>query len=150
MGMRYIYLLLAVLPLSACTVSYEPGTATVSARPADSAQPANAQSASQPVGAQVRADGYKLRAYPSASTFKREESRGKLKWEFGTADSLTRVYAHFHEQLTQQGWRRTELEQKGAATKLEANYLKNGQELKLKLDQKGKSGRYKLEVETDD
>ena len=141
-GMKSIYVLLfAVLPLSACIVSYEPGTATVTAQPAN-AQPANTQ--------EVRASEFKLRAYPSASTFKREESRDKLKWEFGTSNDLARVYAHFHTQLTQQGWRRTELEQKGAATKLGATYIKNARELELKLDQKGKSGRYKLEVETDD
>ncbi len=137
-------LLLAILPLSACTVSYEPGTATVTA------QPTGAKPASQPAKTQVSANGYELRAYPNAAMFKREENRDKLKWEFGTADSLERVYRHFHRQLTQQGWRRTELEQKGAATKLEATYVKNGGELELKLDQKGKSGRYKLEVEADD
>ena len=145
----HLSLLLAVLPLSACTVSYEPGAATVTAQPS-TAQPSTAQPEGQPVSTQAGAEGYTLRAYPNAATLKREEKGGKLKWEFGASEALERVYTHFHQQLTQQGWRRTEWAQQGAATKVKASYLKNGRGLDLKLDQKGKSGRYKLEVDTDD
>ena len=38
------------------------------------------------------------------------------------------------------------MQTKDAATKLEADYARNGQGLDLKLDQEGKSGKYKLEL----
>lgn len=138
-SLRITLLLLFALSLSACTVTYEPGkTPSVTATTPTQTDTQN--------GAQRSANAYTLRAYPNATPLKRVEKEGKLELEFSTSDPLTSVYKHFHQQLTQQGWRRAELKQKGAATKLEARYLKSGEGLKLKLDQKGRSGRYKLEV----
>ena len=87
-----------------------------------------------------------LNLYPGANLRKLEQDGGKLKAQFETAASLEQVYDDLHRQLTDLGWQRTLLQTKDAATKVEADYARGGQGLDLKLDQEGKSGKYKLEL----
>ncbi|MCX7601987.1 MAG: hypothetical protein N2Z75_08610, partial [Meiothermus sp.] len=78
---------------------------------------------------------------------KREERGGSSEAEFETRDALEPVYTFFHNWLTSRGWVRTRLEYKSAATKVEAVYQRDAERFKLELDQQGRSGRYKLEIE---
>lgn len=87
-----------------------------------------------------------LNLYPDANLRKLEQDSGKLEAEFETGASLEQVYDDLHRQLAANGWQRTGLELKGPATKLEADYRRNGQGLKLELDRQGNSGKYKLEL----
>ena len=91
-------------------------------------------------------DSLGLNLYPGATLRKLEQDSGKLKAQFDSGASLQQVYDDLHRQLSEDGWQRTLLQTKDAATKLEADYARNGQGLDLKLDQEGKSGKYKLEL----
>ena len=110
--------------------------------------PAPAPAAPQPVAVTTGSlsDRFGLNLYPGASLRKLEQGGGKLKAQFETGASLQQVYDDLHRQLTALGWQRTLLQAKDTATKFEADYARNGKGLDLKLDQEGKSGRYKLEL----
>ncbi|GIW33456.1 MAG: hypothetical protein KatS3mg072_0789 [Meiothermus sp.] len=88
-----------------------------------------------------------LPPYPGSIALKREERGGSSKAEFETRDPLEQVYAFFHNWLTSRGWVRTRLEYKSPATKLEAVYQRGAERFQLELDQQGRSGRYKLEID---
>lgn len=88
-----------------------------------------------------------LPPYPGSVALKREERGGSSEAEFETRDPLEQVYAFFHNWLTSRGWVRTRLEYKGPASQLEAEYRRGAEHFKLELDQQGKSGRYKLEID---
>lgn len=89
-----------------------------------------------------------LAAYPGSVVLKFENRKdGSSEASFESRDPIERVYGFFHGDLIGQGWNRTVLEAKSAATKLQANYIRNGVRFKLSLDQEGRSGRYRLEVE---
>ncbi|MCS7068820.1 MAG: hypothetical protein NZN28_09375 [Meiothermus sp.] len=88
-----------------------------------------------------------LPPYPGSVALKREERGGSSEAEFETRDALEPVYTFFHNWLTSRGWVRTRLEYKSAATKVEAVYQRGAERFKLELDQQGRSGRYKLEIE---
>jgi len=88
-----------------------------------------------------------LPAYPGSIALKREERGGSSEAEFETRDAPEQVYAYFHNWLISRGWVRTRLEYKGPATKVEALYQRGTERFKLELDQRGQSGRYKLEID---
>lgn len=94
----------------------------------------------------VLSDALKLSLYPGASLRKLEQQSGRVKAEFETRASLQNIYEDLHDQLRLSGWQLIQMESKSAATKLDADYQRSGQTLKLELDQQGKSGKYKLEL----
>jgi predicted small secreted protein len=88
-----------------------------------------------------------VRGYPGATLVKQEQDEGSSKTTFETGASLDAVYAHFHSQLTSRGWQRYELNSK--PNQVKAEYAMGGEELELKLDREGRSGRYRLELDLD-
>jgi hypothetical protein len=88
-----------------------------------------------------------LPAYPGSAALKREERGGSSEVDFETRDPLDQVYAFFHNWLVGRGWVRTRLEYKGPATRLEAVYQRGTERFTLELDQQGRSGRYRLEID---
>lgn len=91
-----------------------------------------------------------LNPYPRSSLLGLEQDDGRVRLEFSVRASLEEVYAYFHDGLASQGWHRVALELKGPATKAEADYRRNGRELELRLDKKGNSGKFRLELELED
>lgn len=89
-----------------------------------------------------------VRGYPGATVIKQEEKESSSKTTFETGASLAEVYTHFHGQLSARGWRRQELDSK--PNQVKAEYARSGEELELKLNREGRSGRYKLELKLDD
>lgn len=89
-----------------------------------------------------------LVGYPGSTVVKQEQDRSSSKTTFESGATIDAVYAHFHGQLSNQGWRRQELDSK--PNKVEAEYRRRGEELEFKLKREGKSGRYRLELELDD
>ncbi len=130
--MRVLIPLLALV-LTACVVGLRP-------EPAPPARPA------PPTGFVLNAR-LGLPAYPGSIALKREERGGSSEAEFETRDAPEQVYAYFHNWLISRGWVRTRLEYKGPATKVEALYQRGTERFKLELDQRGQSGRYKLEID---
>ncbi|GEM82997.1 hypothetical protein [Meiothermus hypogaeus] len=134
--MRMLLWLLPLL-LSACVFVRPEPTPPPPVRPVPAPQPA----------------GFVLNArlglppYPGSVALKREERGGSSEAEFETRDPLEQVYAFFHNWLTSRGWVRIRLEYKSAATKVEAVYQRGAERFKLELDQQGRSGRYKLEID---
>jgi hypothetical protein len=120
--------------LSACVVRPEP------------TPPAPVRPAPQPTSFVLNAR-LGLPPYPGSVALKREERGGSSEAEFETRDPLEQVYTFFHNWLTSRGWVRTRLEYKSAATKVEAVYQRGAERFKLELDQQGRSGRYKLEID---
>ena len=88
-----------------------------------------------------------LKLYPGASVRKLEQRPGKVEAEFDTRATIEAVFEDLHSQLALNGWQRSYLETKGAATKLEALYTRLNESLEIKLDQQGNSGKYRLELE---
>ena len=84
--------------------------------------------------------------YPGASLEKLEQRPSEVDASFYSDASLNQVYDHLHSQLINSGWQRTSYELKDQSQKLEANYQRGGESLKLELDKKGKSGRFSLEL----
>lgn len=132
--MRIVLLLLPLL-LSACVVGVSPEPTPHAVRVAP-----------QPTGFVINAR-LGLPAYPGSAVLKREERGGSSEADFETRDSLNQVYAFFHNWLVSRGWVRVRLEFKGAATRVEAVYQRGGERFRLELDQLGRSGRYKLEID---
>ena len=89
-----------------------------------------------------------LRAYPGSTTIDQQERRGRSTTTFETRASLENVFDHFDRQLASQGWRRTELEMR--PNRVEAEYEGGDDEVELKLNRQGNSGRYRLDIEFDD
>jgi hypothetical protein len=89
-----------------------------------------------------------LRGYPDSRIVSQEQGRSSSKTTFETSASLDSVYAHFHGQLGRRGWQRRELDSK--PNQVKAEYARQGEELELKLDREGRSGRYRLELDLDD
>jgi len=85
--------------------------------------------------------------YPGAVGLKREERDGSSEVEFETRDDIDQVYGYFHDQFVSRGWVRTSLERRGAATKIEATYQRGYSRFKFQLDQRGRSGKYALEIQ---
>lgn len=133
--MRALVLLLPLI-LTACVVGVRP----------EPAPP-------PPVRPVPQTSGFVLNArlglppYPGSVALKREERGGSSKAEFETRDPLEQVYTFFHNWLTSRGWVRTRLQYKGPASELEAEYRRGAERFKLELDQQGRSGRYKLEID---
>jgi predicted small secreted protein len=88
-----------------------------------------------------------VRGYPGAVLVKQEQKGESSKTTFETGASIDAVYAHFHSQLTSRGWQRYELNSK--PNQVKAEYAMGGEELELKLDREGRSGRYRLELDLD-
>ena len=130
------------VPLSLSGSAPQPQSVAVTPAPA----PAAPQPQPVTVTAGTLSDSLGLNLYPGASLRKLEQDGGKIKAQFETGASLQQVYDDLHGQLTALGWQRTLLQTKDTATKFEADYARNGQGLDLKLDQEGKSGKYKLEL----
>jgi hypothetical protein len=78
--------------------------------------------------------------------YKGKETSGSSKIEFETGASFNQVYGFFDTELSRRGWFRTELSFKSPASKLSAKYQRQNEQFELKLDQQGKSNRYKLEI----
>ncbi len=127
------------LPVDLSLGGNTPQPQSVAVTPAPQAQPVT-------VTTGTLSDRLGLNLYPGASLSKLEQGGGKLKAQFDSGASLQQVYDDLHRQLSENGWQRTLLQTKDAATKLEADYARDGQGLDLKLDQEGKSGKYKLEL----
>jgi hypothetical protein len=89
-----------------------------------------------------------LRGYPGSVVIRQENGRSSSKTTFETGASLDSVYAHFHGQLGGRGWQRRELDMK--PNEVKAEYTRQGEELELKLNREGRSGRYRLDLELDD
>lgn len=83
-----------------------------------------------------------LLAYPNSRLLKVDNQKA----EFESNASLDQVYAYFHNELARRNWLRTELSFKNSASKLQARYQRQNERFELKLDQQGKSNRYKLEI----
>jgi len=131
--MRALVLLLPLL-LSACVVGV---------RPEPPVRPAPApQTSSFVLNARLG-----LPPYPGSVALKHEQKGGSSEAEFETRDTLDQVYAFFHNWLVNRGWVRVGFEYKGPATKVEAVYQRGAERFKLELDQQGRSGRYKLEID---
>lgn len=132
--MRMVVLLLPLV-LSACVVGVRPEPTPPAVRPTP-----------QPTGFVINAR-LGLPAYPGSAALKREERGGSSEADFETRDSLNQVYTFFHNWLLSRGWVRIELEFKDAATKVEAVYQRGGERFRLELDQLGRSGRFKIEID---
>ncbi|MEX2543269.1 MAG: hypothetical protein WD314_15790 [Trueperaceae bacterium] len=89
-----------------------------------------------------------LVGYPGSTVIRQEQDRSSSKTTFESRASLDAVYAHFHGQLGNQGWRRFELDSK--PNHVNAEYRRSGEELEFELKREGQSGRYRLELELDD
>ena len=139
--MKALLLMTLLMVCSSCTVMVSrenppPPPPVVTAAPPS---PATAQVVNTRLG---------LPAYPGSRLLKLEgRGNGGSEVEFETGAPLSDVYAYFHNQLEARGWARIALEAKSAATKLEAVYQRSGVRFKLELDQQGRSGRYKLEID---
>jgi hypothetical protein len=132
--MRLVWMAL-LLALSACVVT----TRTQPITPVPAPQPSPALTVNAQIG---------LPACPGSRILQRDEERdGSSRVEFESADPLERVYGFFHNELSARGWQRTQLERKGPATKIEADYVRGGVRIEFKLDQQRRSERYKLEIE---
>lgn len=134
--------LLLTLVLSACVM-------TTSPPPAPAPRPApNPAPPPQPVTGFVINSRLGVPGYPGTVGLKRERADGSSEVEFETRADIDEVYAFFHNQLVSRGWVRTSLEMggKGNATKVEATYQRGGSRFKFQLNQKGKSGKYTLEI----
>jgi hypothetical protein len=91
-----------------------------------------------------------LPAYPGSQILDVDtDSDGSSKVRFASNASIDAVNGFFHSQLGARGWQRTRFEQKGAATKVEATYARQGSSFKYDLDRQGNSGRYSLEIDFD-
>ncbi|MBF6596119.1 MAG: hypothetical protein IVW51_16970 [Thermaceae bacterium] len=88
-----------------------------------------------------------LPPYPGSVAIKREKSDGSSEADFETRDDLNTVYVFFNTQLVLKGWTRLTFGFNPAVTRVTAVYSKSGTQLKLNLDQKGKSGKYTLALE---
>jgi Domain of unknown function (DUF4384) len=81
-----------------------------------------------------------LLAYPGSSVTYLDGQEA----EFEVGASLTDVYTHLHNQMTQAGWQRVGLEIKN--NRAQASYQLNGQYVEVELKGLGASGRFRLEV----
>lgn len=133
--MRFPTVLLALL-LSACVMNTKPAPSSSAPNP----QP------QQPQGFVVNAR-LGLPPYPGSAAIKREKSGGSSEAEFSTGDDLNAVYLFFNTQLVLKGWTRLNLFRSDSATKITALYSKSGQQLRMSLDGKGKSGKYTLSLD---
>jgi hypothetical protein len=97
------------------------------------------QPAPQPTGVVLFQNPY-LIAYPGSSVTYMDAQEAN----FEVGASLTDVYTHFHNQMTQAGWQRVALEIKN--NQAQASYQLNGQYIELELKGQGNSGRYRLEI----
>lgn len=86
-----------------------------------------------------------FRDYPGAVLLKHEAQGKGSKTEFRTSAALQDVYAHYHAQLENAGWRRSAYEAK-PGNKVGAAYRRGDETLRLTLNRQGNSGRYKLEL----
>ena len=97
-----------------------------------------------------------LPAYPNSRVLSIENKESKdyqgkeigssSKAEFETGASLNQIYTFFDTELARRNWLRMELSFKTPASKLEARYQRQNEQFELKLDQQGRSRRYKLEI----
>lgn len=91
-----------------------------------------------------------LTFYPNSKLLKFEEKKdGSSQVDFAIDDDLEKVYAFFHQQLSEKGWFRWTLKRSGfgKTTKIEATYQRKGELFKFRLDADSSSDRYKMEIE---
>ena len=91
-----------------------------------------------------------LSDYPGATVRRLEQDNDSARVDLDTSARPERVFDHFSNQLVSSGWQRTRFEVRGNSGRYEAEYSRRGEELELKLDRRGASGSYRLELELDD
>lgn len=104
------------------------------------------QAVSPPAASSSLSTRFGLTLYPGANLSKLTEEPNKLKVEFTTSASFEAVFDDLERQLFVNGWQRSSINFKDNASKVDATYLRNGQVLDLKLDKKGNSGKFTLEL----
>lgn len=82
-----------------------------------------------------------LPAYPGSVVIKQKQEQRKAELAFQSGASLSGVFAYYDNYMRGQGWQQTKLDPKN--NKTEAEYVRNGQKTKLKVEQK--SHGYKVE-----
>ena len=87
-----------------------------------------------------------LLPYPGSVVTRSEVGRRDSETRFTTSARLRDVYAHIHDQLTRDGWRRTNLEIDD--DEVEAEYRRDGVSFELELERDGRD-RFKLEIDFD-
>jgi hypothetical protein len=102
---------------------------------------ARAPRAAEPINAYLG-----LLPYPGSVVTRSEVGRRDSETRFTTSARLRDVYAHFHDQLTRDGWRRTNLEIDD--DEVEAEYRRDGVSFELELERDGRD-RFKLEIDFD-
>lgn len=134
--------LLLALTLTACTVTFTPETA-----PPPSAS--NGITVTPLPGRQTDlVNSYlPLTAYPGSEILSRSLESRDSEVTFRVNASLQQVYQHFHNQLLQLGYRRTELEVE--SDEIEATYRRGSIELELELEYEG-NNLFELEIDVDD
>ncbi|HEX7022558.1 MAG TPA: DUF4384 domain-containing protein [Trueperaceae bacterium] len=113
-----------------------------------SLQPWSSQAPAAPSGALM--GRLQLDLYPGAQVRRLDQGPKQLHLEFETRAELDSVYGHFDQQISARGWQRVDYDVQGPATRIGATYRRNGHTLRLDLDQQGRSGKYRLELELDD
>jgi hypothetical protein len=134
-ALRLFLLLIVAMILSSCAVTVRPGATF------------DVHAVGVSDGALVN-ERLGLRGYPDSRIVSQEQDRSSSKTTFETGASLDSVYAHFHGQLGRRGWQRHELDSK--PNEVKAEYTRQGEELELKLNREGRSGRYRLQLDLDD
>lgn len=86
-----------------------------------------------------------LRVYPRAVIRQHREDRLTSRTDFESAASLSQIYDFYHTQLVANGWRRDSLRQRDRAERIEANYRRGNERIRLELNRRGESGQYRLE-----
>lgn len=129
------WLFLALLFLSSCVMNTKPAPQASAPTPTP-----------QPKGFVVNAR-LGLPPYPGSVAIKRERSDGSSEVEFETGDDLNTVYVFFNTQLVLRGWSRLSFGVNRPGSTITALYSKNATQLRLSLDQQGKSGKYRLALE---
>jgi hypothetical protein len=120
-----LFLLLAMIALTACEVDAAPST---DGGPGTVINPTAA-----------------LEGYPGASNSDVIPDGLDTRTFFESDASLGEIYDHFHTQLTAQGWQRTDLETDD--DEIEPEYRRDGRELELELERD--DGGFELEIDID-
>jgi hypothetical protein len=87
-----------------------------------------------------------LLPYPGSVVMERAGGGRDSETAFATTARLGDVYAHFHEQLVRDGWRRIDLDVDD--DEIEAEYRRSGVTFELELEYEGRD-RYELEIDFD-
>ena len=87
-----------------------------------------------------------LMPYPNSTVTRQKSDRKDSESSFTSSARLRDIYDHFHRQLVQNGWRRTDLDRDD--DEIEAEYRRGREKFELELEAKNRN-RFELEIDFD-